>query len=118
MKKTFVFLTILTFCFTANLAAFAANTYSGQAIIESGKASYHASNSVSHALVASGQVVSAASAVPFAIVGSVGAVSNEIANDLIDAATAPSGMPLEITDQNVTVGPSPGKALYTKTGSN
>lgn len=111
MKKTFIFLTILTSCFTAKLAAFAADTYIGQAIIESGKASYHASNSTAHALVASGQVISAASAVPFAIVGSVGAVSNEVANNLMDAATITPGTPLEVSDQAIMVGPPPGDFL-------
>jgi len=117
MKKTFIFLAIVTFCFTANLTAFAADTYIGQAIIESGKASYHASSSAAYALVASGQVVSAAAAVPFAIAGSVGAVSNEIANDLIDAATTPPGKPLEITDITVMAGPSPDEALHIKGNS-
>lgn len=107
MKKTFISLIVLTFCLIISSYSFAGSTHSGQALKDSGQASYHASKSAAHAIVASGQVVSAATAVPFAIGGSLGAVSNEIANDLLDAATAP----LEITDQTVTVGPPPGEAL-------
>ena len=107
MKKTFISLIVLTFYLIISSNSFAGSTHSGQALKDSGNASYHASKSAAHAIVASGQVVSAAAAVPFAVGGSLGAVSNEIANDLLDAATAP----LEITDQTVTVGPPPGEAL-------
>lgn len=97
-----------------NCSSFAGDTHSGQASLEASKAGSHASKSAFHAIVASGQVTSAASAVPLAIGGSAGAMSAEIAEDLIDAATAPEGAPLHITDETVTVGPPPDEALKIK----
>ena len=94
--------------------SFGGETHSGQAVVEAGKAGSHASASAGHAIAASGQVTSAASAVPLAVAGSTGAVSTEIAKDLMHAATAPAGAPLEITDENVTAGPPPNEALAPK----
>ncbi|MBF0303728.1 MAG: hypothetical protein HQK73_11870 [Desulfamplus sp.] len=94
---------------------FAADTHSGQALDESGKAGSHASNSAAHAIISTGKVTSAASAIPLSIGGSVGAVSSEIANELMDAATAPAGTPLEISDESVTVGTPPDEALKNST---
>lgn len=94
--------------------AYGADTHSGQALEEGSKAGTHASTSAAHAIVGSGQVTSAASAVPLAIGGSAGAVSAEIAKDLMKAATAPIGTPLEITDESVTAGPPPNEALVPK----
>ncbi|MBF0572359.1 MAG: hypothetical protein HQK69_01165 [Desulfamplus sp.] len=95
--------------------SFAADTNSGQALDESGKAGAHASNSAAHAIISTGKVTSAASAIPLSIGGAAGAVSSEIANDLMDAATAPAGTPLEISDESVSVGPPPDEALKTNT---
>lgn len=94
--------------------AFAGDTHSGQAVEESAQTGSHASASAAHGIVASGQVTSAASAVPLAIGGSAAAVTTEIAKDLMDAATAPVGTPLEITDESVTAGPPPDEALAPK----
>lgn len=91
--------------------AFGADTHIGRAVGESGKAASHGSAASTHAIVGSGQVTSAASAVPLAVSGAAGAVSSEIAKDLMDAATAPAGAPLEITDESVTAGPPPNEAL-------
>ena len=92
----------VTMIWTVN--SFGGNTHSGQAVKEAGKAASHASSSAAHAIVGSGQVTSAASAVPLAIAGSAGAVCTEIAKDLMEAATAPIGTPLEITDESISRG--------------
>jgi len=93
------------------------NTHSGQAVQESAQASGHASASAAHSIVASGQVTSAASAVPLsiggAVLGSAGAVSTGAAHDSMKAATAPIGTPLEVTDESITTMP-PNEALKTK----
>ncbi len=96
-------------------AACAQSTNSKQAIKESGAAGFHASKSVGHSIVTSGKVVSAASAVPLAIVGSAGSVSTQMANGSMNAATSdiPIGSPLEITDETITVGPPPDQILKT-----
>lgn len=101
---------IMIFCVTA----FASDTHSVQAVEDASKAGSHASTSAGHSIAASGQVTSAASAVPLAVSGSAGAVSTEIAKELMDAATAPIGTPLEITDESVTAGPPPDQALTPK----
>ena len=90
---------------------FAGGTPGGRALDESARASWHASAGLAHGIVASGQAVSAVAAVPFAIAGSVGGVSTEVANGLVDAATAPVGCPLPVTDETVTAGVAPNEAL-------
>ncbi|WP_321417820.1 hypothetical protein [uncultured Desulfobacter sp.] len=114
MKKIniFAFVSALTLFFSAN--SFAGDTHSGQAVGESAQTGSHASASAAHGIVASGQVTSAASAVPLAIGGSAAVVTTEIAKDLMDAATAPIGTPLEMTDESVTAGPPPNAALAPK----
>ena len=94
--------------------SFAGDTHSGQAVEQTSKAGSHASASAAHSIAGSGQVTSAASAVPLAIAGSAGAVSTQIAKDLMKAATAPIGTPLEITDESIIAGPPPNKALKVK----
>jgi hypothetical protein len=90
-----------------------ADTYSGRAAAESGQAASHAGGSMVNGAAASGQATSAAVAVPFAIVGSVGMVSGEIANGLMDAATAPAEGPLPVSSEAVTAGTPPDQALKT-----
>ncbi|MDD2884814.1 MAG: hypothetical protein PHT48_07220 [Dechloromonas sp.] len=89
-------------------------THASRAISESGQASTHASASAAHSIVASGQVVSAAAAVPLsiggAVLGSAGTASTAAARDSMRAPTAPIGTPLHVTDETVTVIP-PNEAL-------
>lgn len=109
LLKIIAIVSTVTLIWSAN--SFASENHSGQAIRETGKSGSHASASVGHALAGSGQVTSAASAMPFAIVGSAGAVSTKVSNELMEAATAPIGTPLEITEESITVGPPPSEAL-------
>lgn len=114
MKKInmFAFVSAVTLFFLVN--AFAGETHSGRAVGESAETGSHASASAAHGIAASGQVTSAASAVPLAIGGSAAMVTTEIAKELMDAATAPIGTPLEMTDESVTAGPPPNEALTAK----
>ena len=101
-------------CAVALLAGFgggamADNTLSGQAIQNLSAASTHASASVAHAIAASGQVTFAASAIPLAIGGNV---SGQLAQDSMNAANAPIGTPLPVTDEVITIAP-PDVALKT-----
>ncbi len=98
-------LTILTSSFSL------AGPNSGQAIVESGRAVTHSSTVSVHGVIGSGQAVSAVAAMPFALSHGIGEVSGEIADDLLDAATTPIGVPLTITEETVTVGPPPNLAL-------
>lgn len=110
MKKLILAVTlILSVGFAGN--SFAEETYSGRAVAESGRASSHASAGVTYGTVASGQAVSAVAAVPFAVLGSAGAVSSEISAGLMELATAPAGTPLPITDEVFTAGPPPDRAI-------
>lgn len=92
--------------------AMADSSLSGQAIQNASRASLQASANVAHAIAASGQATLAVSAIPFAIGGSVGAVSGQIANDSMRAAATPIGTPLTITDEVLTIAP-PNEALKT-----
>ncbi len=113
MKSTYVLSILLASCLTSS--AFAANqTHSGQASGNAVQSGSHASASAGHSIAASGQVTSAISAIPLAIGGLVsgtaGAVSNQTARSSAQAATAPIGTPLDITDETITVMP-PNEAL-------
>jgi hypothetical protein len=114
MKKINVSAFALAIIMMIGVNSYAGGTHSGQAVQEGVKASGHASKSAAHAIVGTGQVVSGAVAVPLAIGGSAGAVSAQSAKGLMDAATAPVGTPLEITDESVTAGPPPSEALDPK----
>jgi len=114
MKKLNMLTIVASFVMILSVHSFAADTHSAQAVKEGSKASSHASASAAHSIAASGQVTSAASAVPLAIGASIGAVSGKMAKNLMDAATAPIGTPLEITDESVTAGPPPDQALTQK----
>ncbi len=114
MKNFDVLSITLTIILALSFNAFGADTHSGQAIQNTTKAGSHGSASAGHAIGASGQATSAAAAVPLAVGGSAGAASNKIAKDLINAATAPIGTPLVITDETITVGPPPDEALAPK----
>jgi len=90
----------------------------GQALFGASQASAQVSASVAQALVASGQVTSAALAVPLfvsgAVFGSAATASTAAARDLMRAASAPPiGTPLPITDETITVVP-PNEALRHK----
>jgi len=90
------------------------NTHSGQAARQASNASGNASGSAAHSVAASGQVTSAAIAIPLsvgaAVLGSGAIVSGVAADASMRAATAPIGTPLEITDESMTVVP-PNQAL-------
>lgn len=114
MKKFNILAIAASMTMILSVDSYGGDTHSGRAVAESGKAGSHASAAAGHAVAGSGQATSAASAVPLAIVGSVGAVSAEMAKDLMEAATAPIGTPLEVTDEPVTAGPPPNEALAPK----
>ncbi|MBT3065970.1 hypothetical protein [Rhodoferax sp. U11-2br] len=96
------------------------NSPAAQALNNGSAASGHASASAGHSLVASGQLTSAALAVPLmsagVVAGSVGGASAGSANQSMRAATAPIGTPLEVTDESITV-ISPKEALKPKSPS-
>jgi hypothetical protein len=132
MKRTRVLLCAGAVVIAVNfglLGSIFAATHSGQAIKESVQASGHASAAAGHAIGASGQVTSAAVAVPVAAsgvadgsvaagamavgasAGVAGSAATSTAAGLVKSATAPIGTPLEVSDETVTVGPPPDKAL-------
>ena len=111
MKKITLLFSAILFVLSFNTFCFGQTAQSGAASAEASAASGHASKSAAHAIAASGRVTSAASAVPFAILGVSGAVSAKMAQDLNNAASRPVGAPLEITEETVTAGPPPDKAL-------
>lgn len=118
MKRLTIRLTLSCLAATLSCAAWAQNeTHAGRAIKDGMAASGHASASAAHSIVASGQVTSAAIAVPLSVGGAAlasgGAVSAAAARDSMKAATAPIGTPLPVTDEAITVMP-PNQALKAK----
>lgn len=91
-----------------------------QAINESGQASRHASASAGHGIFASGQVTSAAFAMPLmvggAVLGSAAVVSAGAGAMAMTAANAPIGQPLSVSDRVITTMP-PNEALKKERGN-
>lgn len=94
-----------------SINSFAGDTHSGRAISEAGRASGHSGASAVHSVAGAAQVTSGAIAVPLYVSGGVGTVSTIIADELMEAATAPAGSPLVITEETVTAGPPPSDVL-------
>lgn len=96
MKKQLITIaTILSF--TAS-TAFAAGP--SENLSEAGK---HSAMSAKHSATGSGQIVSAAVAVPLLAVGSVGAVSTSAGEALLNNARGDTPVALEITEINITI---------------
>ncbi len=105
------FLTALAFA----LPARAQGTSNADIAVRQGvQASGLASGSAAHSLAASGQASLAVSAVPLrasqGVAASGGAASGAAAQASVNAASAPAGGPLPVTDQTITVIP-PDQAL-------
>jgi len=94
----------------SNVSASSLN-HSGQALNHAVQSGSHASGSVAHVIMSSGKVASAAAAIPLAIVGSIGEVSKQVSENLMDAAFAPIGTPLDISDESFVVGPPPNEVI-------
>ena len=115
MKKAITLITaVVMMMITTCSLSFAQETHAGQAVKHTGAASSHASRSAAHSIAASGQVVSGVIAVPLMSAGVVGAASAQAGEALWDGATAPAHGPLEISDETVTAGPAPDKAMLPK----
>ncbi|HCY87441.1 MAG TPA: hypothetical protein DHV36_20070 [Desulfobacteraceae bacterium] len=115
MKKLFCMTSVLIAALTIGTPAMANETHADRAVTHGSQAASHASNSAAHAIAASGQAVSGAASVPFMASGVAGAVSAQVGEDLKDAASAPIGQPLPITDETITVGPTPDLAIQQTT---
>lgn len=106
---------VVIVCFLLNLTVLAADsTHAEEAVKKSAQASGNASASAAHSIAATGQITSAASAIPLKVVGSVGAVSAKAGESLSNIANAPIGTPLVITDEVITAGPPPSEAMKAK----
>lgn len=122
MKKLGILACSCALLFAGNVYA---ATNSGRAVEEAGQTSAHASASAAHGIAASGQATSAAAAVPVGVsgaasvgsgaaAGSVGSAGIQAADNLMKAATAPADGPLPVSDETITAGPPPNKALAPK----
>jgi len=106
MKKKMVIISamVISMFFGQQAMAQGSSQHSGQAV-------GHSALAVGHGAIGSAKLTSAAVAVPFIAVGAVGAVSAEMGKGLIKVANKPIGEPLEISDEVLTVGPSPDRAI-------
>ncbi len=110
MKKTPLLLAMIL----GVSCAFAQSGNARKALNESGQASGHAGASAGHGILASGQVTSAAIAVPLsvggAVLGAAAAIATGAADSAMNAANTPIGQPLPVTDHVITTMP-PNDAL-------
>lgn len=90
----------------------------GASVSHASQASAHSAMSALHALAASGRVVLGVSAVPLLVSGSVGTVSGRLGSDMLEAANAPIGTPLVVTEETFSVGPPPDAVLRDTQGPN
>ncbi|MEY5098826.1 MAG: hypothetical protein RJA36_1545 [Pseudomonadota bacterium] len=90
-----------------SMTSWADGDFSGGPVGNSVQASAHASASAAHAIAASGQTVLGVSAIPLSIGGaaltSAGQASTAMSNASMQAASAPIGTPLPITDESITI---------------
>lgn len=106
MKNLIWIISILAALMSSQQAMAAGSTsHSGQAMIHSVQAS-------GHAVLGSAQLVSASVAIPLKVVGAIGAVSGQAGDALMKSSNADFSKPLKITNETITAGPSPDKALY------
>lgn len=77
----------------------------------SGQASKHGVNAIGHSMAGGGKLISGAVAVPLTAVGSVGKVAGDAGKEMWNNATAPIGEPLPVTEDTITAGPPPAKAI-------
>ncbi len=94
----------------------ASPSVAGGSAQHSGRALQHSVNAVGYSAVASAQFVSAVAAIPLGFGGTLGAISQDMSDELWEAANSPVGAPLPITDDVVTVGPPPSEAMSRKQG--
>lgn len=87
-------------------------------VISAGGVSQHAGDAINHSMqtiahtsAAGVSLVSGAVAVPFLFVGELGEVSKEIGDELWDEAQYPIGTPLSISEDIVTISPTPAEAM-------
>ena len=86
------------------------NVSAGDSVQHSGYASANSARAVGHSVAAVGKTALTVAAVPFVLVGKVGAVSLSTGEAMLDLA----GTPFEIGDEVVTAGPSPDKMISTR----
>lgn len=107
MKKKMVIVSamLVSLFFSQQAMAQGSAQHSGQAV-------GHSALAAGHSAVGTAKLTSAAVAIPLVAVGAVGAVSAEMGKGLMKAANKPIGEPLEISDETLTVGPSPDRAVH------
>jgi hypothetical protein len=106
--------TLLLVLMLGSVSAHAQSGNARKALTESGQASAHVGASAGHGILASGQVTSAAVAVPLsvggAVLGAAGSAATGLADSAMNAANAPYGQPLPVTDRVITT-MTPSEAL-------
>ena len=71
----------------------------------------HSAQAVAHSSAAGAKLVSGAIAVPLMLSGEIGKATGEMGEALWDDANQPIGTPLRVTEDVITVGPSPAEAM-------
>ncbi|MFZ0487356.1 MAG: hypothetical protein WAL83_10175 [Arenicellales bacterium] len=77
---------------------------------------HHSARAVSHAVVGSAELAATVVALPLKVSGAVGQVSGQAGDALLEIADQPIGQPLPLTDETVTAGPDPARAMQEKGG--
>jgi len=75
------------------------------------EAAMHSGLAVGHSVVGTAKLASTIVAVPLVAIGSVGKVSQDAGEGLLDIANQPIGDPLPISNETVSVGPAPSTAI-------
>jgi hypothetical protein len=102
---------ITTLILTGLVAAQPAQAQAGGSVQHASQAIGHSAKAVGHSVVGTAKLASGVVAVPLIAIGASGQASQQAGESLWDIANEPIGTPLPVSDETVTAGPSPARAI-------
>ncbi len=107
-KTTAILSTVIL---TGLVATQTAQAQAGGSVQHASQASGHSARAVGHSVAGTTKLVSGVVAVPLIAIGASGQASQQAGESLWDIANEPIGTPLPVTEETVTAGPSPARAI-------
>lgn len=89
-------------------------TYAQGSVQHFSQAVKNSGQAVGHSVAGGVKLSAGVVAAPLAIGAGIGKMSGAASRELLDIANQPIGTPLPVTEENITAGPVPGKAIQTR----
>lgn len=102
---------ISIFILTGLVAAQPAHAQAGGSAQHASQAIGHSTEAVGHSVAGTAKMASGVVAVPLIATGASGQASQQAGESLWHIANEPIGTPLPVSDETVTAGPSPARAI-------